>query len=115
MKTKTPSPFLALTAAVALAGCITQEQTVYRDEPRLKVAFENDPAARMFYETLSKMPGHDHKTESNTEVKIPIVFEHKHRVVQGESTKFNSAVRRCDTNGDGHITEAEARIFSQQF
>ena len=27
---------------------------------------------------------------------------------------LNQAVRRCDTNGDGRITELEARIFAEQ-
>ena len=26
---------------------------------------------------------------------------------------LNDAVRRCDTNGDGRITELEARIFAE--
>jgi len=54
------------------------------------------------------------QSESKTEISIPVVFDHKRRVIEGESVAFNRAVRRCDTNGDGRITETEARIFAEQ-
>lgn len=93
-------------------GCISTERTVYREETRLKVEFENDTAARLFYEAESKMKSRHERTESRTEVSVPVVFDHKERVVTGENVSFNEAVRRCDTNGDGRITEPEARIFA---
>lgn len=98
--------------AIVAAGCISHEQTVYRDEPRAKIEFENEAAGRIFYEALSRAPSDRGKSESTTRVSIPIVFDHKERVVRGENTAFNTAVRHCDTNGDGRITEQEARIFS---
>ena len=109
---KTLSLCLSLAALLA-AGCITNETTHYRDAERMKVSFENDTAGRLFYETLNKPGSNTSRTESKTEVSIPIIFEHKERTVDGENVAFNAAVRRCDTNGDGKITEAEARIFSQ--
>ena len=108
-----PHLFLAL-AAVALAGCIHTTKTVYRDEPRIPITFENDTAARIFYEALSKSAPSGNRSESNTEVCLPIIFEHTERVIQGESAAFNNAVLRCDTNHDGVITESEARIFAAQ-
>lgn len=104
---------LGLAIGLALTGCISHDETIYRDEPRAKVEFENDAAARHFYEALSRAPSDRGKAESTTEVHIPIVFEHKQRVVRGENIAFNEAVRRCDTNGDGRITELEARIFAE--
>ena len=102
-------------ALVALnTGCISTEQTVYQDQERVKVEFENDTAGRLFYEALSKQQSRHARSESKTEVSIPVVFDHKRRVVEGESVAFNRAVRRCDTNGDGRITELEARIFAEQ-
>jgi hypothetical protein len=95
------------------AGCISHEETVYRDVERTKVEFENEAAGRIFYEKLSKIPASD-KRESNTDVSLPIVFEHKKHVVRGNNFAFNEAVARCDTNRDGKITELEARIFAQQ-
>ncbi len=104
----------ALALFAAGTGCISTEQTEYRDEPRVKVEFENETAGRLFYESLSKMHSGGSRTESRTEISIPIVFDHKQHVVTGDNTRFNEAVRRCDTNGDGRITEQEARIFADQ-
>ena len=105
---------LALALAALNTGCISTEQTVYQDQERVKVEFENDTAGRLFYEALSKQQSRRGRSESKTEVSIPVVFDHKRRVVEGESVAFNRAVRRCDTNGDGRITELEARIFAEQ-
>ena len=105
---------LALAVAALNTGCISTEQTVYQDQERVKVEFENDTAGRLIYEALSKQQSQRGRSESKTEVSIPVVFDHKRRVVEGESVAFNRAVRRCDTNGDGRITELEARIFAEQ-
>ena len=99
---------------MALAGCITHEETVYRDTERARVEFETDAAARVFYEAMTEHPVRRSPSESNTEVKLPLVFEHKRRVVDGQNVAFNEAVALCDTNQDGRITEAEARIFAEQ-
>jgi len=104
---------LAFVLATLNSGCISTDETVYRDEDRMKVEFENDTAGRLFYEALSQTRGAGSRRESKTEVSIPVVFSHKHRVADGENIAFNQGVRRCDTNGDGKITELEARIFSE--
>jgi hypothetical protein len=96
-------------------GCVSTENTSYRDQPRRKVEFENDVAGKLFYEALSKMQSRRGKSERTTHVSLPIIFDHKERVVEGEGVVFNEAVNRCDTNGDSRITELEARIFADQF
>ena len=103
----------ALVFGLLAGGCISQEQTVYRDVPRQNVEFENETAGRIFYEALSKTPRRDNQ-ESKTDVSIPIVFEHKKRVVRSENFSFNDAISKCDTNHDGKITETEAKFFAQQ-
>ena len=105
---------LALALAALNAGCISTEETVYRDQERVKVEFESDTAGRLFYEALSKLKGRYDKRESRTEVSIPVVFDHKRRVIDGENAALNEAVRLCDTNGDGIITDLEARIFDEE-
>ena len=104
----------ALFLGFTFSGCITHEETVHRDVERMKVDFETEAAGRIFYETLSKWPVAGSHGESKTEINIPIVFEHRHRVVSGQNASFNDAVLECDTNKDGKVTEQEARIFAER-
>ena len=101
-------------AVFVTTGCIHTEETVTKDEPRVPVEFENETTGRVFYETLSKLPGGGSRRESSSEVEIPLVFGHKTRTVRGPNTVFNEAVARADTNRDGKVTETEARIFAGQ-
>jgi hypothetical protein len=111
---------LGFAALVSLAlvsltsGCISTSKTVYREEARLKVEFENDTAGRLFYETLSHALGKRGTSESHSHVSLPIILDHQTTVREGESVAFNEAVRQCDTNHDGRITETEARIFAER-
>jgi hypothetical protein len=110
-------PILSLVRLVpllALCGCISHESTVVKDVERTRVEFENETAGRIFYETLSKQAPKYSKSESTTEVSLPIVYEHKRHVVTGANTAFNEAVSICDVNKDGKITEVEAKIYAEQ-
>jgi len=98
----------------SLCGCITHNSVVYHDVERVKVSFESDAAARLFYETLSRNPTNQRYSESTTTVSLPIVFQHEQKTVPGPNMKFNDAVAICDSNKDGTITELEARIFANQ-
>jgi len=104
---------LATTCSLILSGCITHKSTVVRDVERAPVEFENDAAARIFYEALSKMPAARHQTESTTEIEIPVIFDNERHVVSGPNAAFNVAVADCDSNKDGKITELEAKIFAE--
>ena len=98
-------------AALCLAGCIHHSETTYRDAERVKVQFESEKAGRIFYEALSRMSFHS-RGESHSEVSIPLIFHDDYTVKSGENEKFNEAVRRCDSNKDGVITETEAEVFA---
>jgi hypothetical protein len=112
MNEKIRKHIILAAAALLLAGCITHKSTVYRDVERTKVEFENDAAARLFYETLSRYTGSHKRSESTTSIEIPIIFETQRTVVPGRNVEFNEAVNICDSNKDGRITEAEARIYA---
>ena len=105
-------PIILAAVSLLLAGCITHKSTVYRDVERARVEFESDAAARLFYETLNKNSAGRKHTESTTSIEIPIIFETERTVVPGRNVEFNEAVAICDSNKDGRITEAEARIFA---
>ena len=97
-----------------LSGCISHQETVYRDVEQTSVEFENDTAARIFYEAMSEAATAQARSESTTEVDIPIIFEHQRRVVSGPNAAFNESVRSSDTNQDGKITELEAKIYAER-
>ena len=102
---------MVMAGGLLLTGCVHHHETVYEDAPRSVIKFENDKAARIFYEAvaLGKRP---ERQLRKTEVNVPIVFGHERRVVEGPNTSFNRAVSQCDTNRDGTITLQEAEIFA---
>lgn len=110
---KSLSPYFLILFVAAWTGCISHQETVYRDVSRVSISFENDKAARLFYESLSLIHS-DQREESKTEIHVPVVFEHKRNVVTGDNERFNKAVAECDTNRDAKITESEAEIFANQ-
>lgn len=112
MKTYLKASLLCAFAATSFCGCITHHETVYRDVPRVKVEFENETAARVFYDSLHARPMKHAGEDSTTKVEIPVIFEHSEHIVSGENEGFNAAVKLCDTNQDGRITELEAKIFA---
>ncbi len=113
MTSKDLSPGIAtLLIALGGLGCISHQETVHTHEQRLPISFENDAAARTFYEAVEKVRTLSTPTESKTEFHIPVILSHKITTVNGPHQVFNESVRRADTNQDGKITEKEARIFA---
>jgi hypothetical protein len=104
---------LAVGTVLTMAGCIHHSETVYRDVTRTQVQFENDKAARIFYEAFNSNSGNKDRTESQTKIELPIVFKDERRVVSGPNAAFNRAVELCDSNHNGIITEQEARIYAE--
>jgi hypothetical protein len=113
MKYRAPASFLLPLSlmAFALTACISSHDTTYTDVERTKVTFATDNAGRIFYETLSRTPDSRKHSEQHTEVNL-ILINTDHRIVSGPNQLFNEAVAFCDTNHDGEVTEAEARIFA---
>ncbi len=99
-------------SGLLLIGCIHQETTEVREVPRVKVEFENETAARLFYETLSRCSGQYSRQDSETHVDVPLLINHRKKVIYGPNIAFNRGVELCDTNKDGKITELEARIYA---
>jgi len=105
---------LLATLTASLTACISTKETVYREVERLKVEFESDTAARVFYEAFTKAPESRQRNEKTSRFVIPVIIDAQRTEKDSENAAFNVAVRRCDTNGDGRITEQEARIYAAQ-
>jgi len=110
MLKKSLLPLLSF-ALLAGAGCVSYRETKYTDVKRAQVTFASDKAARVFYEAFNAVGDVGRKTESQTCTLLFFTYT-KTGTVQGPNASFNEAVRFCDTNGDGQITEAEAEIFA---
>ena len=104
----------AFCGLLAFAGCIHHEETVYHDVSRTQVRFENDKAARIFYEAFNARASNSKdRIESKTKIELPIVFHDERKVVSGPNAAFNRAVDICDSNHDGVVTQQEAQIFAE--
>ena len=103
--------FLLSFALLAGAGCVSYQETKSPDVARTQVAFASDKAARTFYEAFTAASGVGRKTERETCTMLFFTYT-KTGTTRGPNASFNEAVRFCDTNGDGQITEAEAEIFA---
>ncbi len=114
MKTALLRLTLLAALAASLTACITSRETVYRETERVKVEFENDASARIFYEAFTKSPESRQRNEKTTTFNIPVIIHAQRTEKDSENTAFNAAVRRCDTNADGKLTEQEARIYAAQ-
>jgi hypothetical protein len=100
--------------AACLTACLSTKETVYRDVERVKITFESDAAARTFYEAFTQSPESRQRNEKTTTFNIPVILHAQRTEKDSENAAFNAAVRRCDTNADGRITEAEARLYAAQ-
>ena len=104
--------FLLSFALLAGAGCVSYQETKSPDVARTQVAFASDKTARVFYEAFTAAGGAGRKTERETCTLLFFTYT-KTGTVPGLNTLFNEAVRFCDTNVDGQITEAEAEVFAR--
>jgi hypothetical protein len=99
-------------ALLTSAGCVSYRETKYTDVKRTQVAFASDKAARIFYEAFTAAGDVGRKTEKHASTWFWLT-SYDSCTVQGPNVLFNEAVRSCDANGDGQITESEAEAFAR--
>ena len=94
-------------------GCVTfyrKTEEIGAKEPRLTVDFETEHAAQLFNSTVEKKLRQPAPTD-NSRVGVPFVTFYSKTRVMSENARYNAEVVKCDSNGDGKISEAEARTY----
>ena len=113
MKTNQFVRLVLAVAVMASAGCVTlyeKHEEIAKGEERMKVDFESEHAAQLFNSCVAKKL--TNKPEKNTSrLAVPFVTFYSKTTVHSENARYNEEVLKCDSNGDGSITEAEARTY----
>ena len=103
---------LAVVSLCLLPGCLTlysKTEVVRGEESRRPISFENADAAEMFTNAMRSKS----QTLYGTDISIPFITLYSKERQLSDSAHFNECVMRCDSNQDGIITLAEAKIFAQ--
>ena len=99
--------------AISSTGCITiynKKEEIGEREERLSVTFESEDSAQLFNTTASRKLKKPSPTDTSF-VGIPFVTLYSKTTVLSENARFNDEIRRCDSNRDGIITDAEAKAY----
>lgn len=103
---------LALVSFTLLPGCLTlfsKTEVVRGEEPRRPITFENLEAAEVFHNSIKNTP----LNLGGTDLSIPFITLYTKERQLSDNARFNDCVIRCDSNQDGIITLAEAKIFAE--
>ena len=119
---KSPSPLsLRVGAAVAIAlclggGCLVNsgsEKVVESDAKRMKIDFESEEGLSKFQGTVRQRYETGGGVVSKSGFAIPFVVAVGEKRVLSENAYYNGEVAKADANGDGKISDAEARVYAQ--
>ncbi len=102
---------LAVASLALLPGCLTlfsKTEVIRGEEPRRPVRFENPQAAEVFNKAMKDKSAN----LGGTHMGIPFITLYSKDRHLSDSAHFNDCILRCDTDQDGSITLAEARMFA---
>lgn len=102
----------AVAALALLPGCLTlfsKTEVIRGEEPRRPIRFESAEAADTFNKALKDKSA----SLGGTHMGIPFITLYSKDRHLSDSAHFNDCVLRCDTDQDGTITLAEARMFKE--
>ena len=94
-------------------GCITlysKKEEIGEREERLTINFESEDAAQLFNTTAARRLKKPAPTDKSY-VGIPFVTLYSKTTVLSENARYNDEIRRCDSDRDGIITDAEAKAY----
>jgi hypothetical protein len=102
----------AVASLALLPGCLTlfsKTEVVRGEEPRRPIRFDSPGAAEEFQKAVKDKSA----ALGGTHMGIPFVTFYSKQRQLSDSAHFNDCVLRCDTDQDGVVTLAEARVFAK--
>jgi hypothetical protein len=111
MRARLAAAVFAVAALALVPGCLTlfsKTEVVRGDEQRRPVRFENQEAAETFHRAMKDRSA----GLGGAHVGVPFVTLYSKNRQLSDNAHFNDCVLRCDTDQDGTITLAEAKIFA---
>jgi hypothetical protein len=103
---------LAICAFSLLPGCLTlfsKTEVIRGDEQPHPIRFENEQAAEIFNKARKERSDY----VGGASFGVPFVTFYERDRKLSENAHFNDCIARCDTDQDGMITLAEAKIFAK--
>lgn len=102
--------YLTITATV-VTGCVSVHKVSIKDAPRKNVRFESAEAMQTFYDTL--LAKHFPKDGKPSRVRVRVgetLYTSETR--PSSDVAFNDGITVADTDGDGVVSEREARTYA---
>jgi hypothetical protein len=107
----------ALLAACAVAGggCLinsSSKKVLEPDAPRMSVQFQSETAMAKFQKAVDHRYLAGGGEQGSGAFAVPFVIAASETRVLSENAFYNTQVRKADVNGDGSISDAEARVYA---
>lgn len=102
--------------AVAGGGCLinsASKKVVEPDAPRMSVQFQSETAMAKFQREVENRYRAGGGEQGSGAFAVPFVIAASETRVLSENAFYNTQVRKADVNGDGSISDAEARVYAR--
>ena len=101
--------------AIAGGGCLinsASEKVIEPDAQRMSVQFESEKGMAAFQKEANSRYRAGGGERGSGALAIPFVIAAAEKRVLSENAFYNTQVRKADVNGDGMISDAEARVYA---
>jgi hypothetical protein len=101
--------------AIAGGGCLinsASREVIEPNAPRTAVNFESEKAMATFQKEVKHRYRAGGGEQGSGAFAVPFVMAVSETRVLSENAFYNTQVRNADVNGDGTISDAEARVYA---
>jgi|GEM_PF-3174829 len=96
-------------------GCLVmgnKTKILRKNEVRTIINFENEEARDLFH-SKAKRKISQNKTVHDEALVIPFIVAYHTNAKLSEAARYNDEILQCDSDGDGLVTEQEAKVYKQ--